>query len=76
MPKPKSPLLELTRCRIREFLREPEAVFWVFLFPLLLAVALGFAFREKAPDRTPVGVAAGPGAGPAAATPSPCATSG
>jgi ABC-type multidrug transport system permease subunit len=31
-------------------------VFWVFLFPVLLAVALGFAFREKAPDRIPVGV--------------------
>jgi ABC-type multidrug transport system permease subunit len=41
---------------MREFLREPEAVFWVFAFPLLLAVALGFAFREKPPDRIPVGV--------------------
>lgn len=59
---PSSALWQLTLCRIREFLREPEAVFWVFAFPLLLAVALGFAFREKPPDRIPVGVIDGPGA--------------
>jgi ABC-2 type transport system permease protein len=51
-----SPLLELTSARIKEFIREPEAVFWVFAFPVLLAVALGFAFREKGPDQIPVGV--------------------
>lgn len=51
-----SPLLELTKARLREFLREPEAVFWVFVFPLVLAVVLGFAFREHAPDPIPVGV--------------------
>jgi ABC-2 type transport system permease protein len=67
MSKRLSPLWELTVCRTKEFVREPEALFWVFLFPLLLAVALGFAFREKAPDRTPVGVVAGPGAERAAA---------
>lgn len=51
-----SPLLELTTSRIKEFIREPEAIFWVFAFPVLLAVALGFAFREKGPDQIPVGV--------------------
>ncbi|HEX4498246.1 MAG TPA: ABC transporter permease [Thermoanaerobaculia bacterium] len=51
------PLLELTSVRIKEFLREPEALFWVFAFPMLLAVALGFAFRAKGPDQIPVGVA-------------------
>jgi ABC-2 type transport system permease protein len=55
-------LRELTVCRMREFVREPEALFWVFIFPVLLSVVLGFAFREKAPDRIPVGVVAGPGA--------------
>lgn len=55
-------LRELTRCRILEFVREPEAVFWVFIFPALLAAVLGFAFREKPPDRIPVGVVAGPAA--------------
>jgi ABC transporter DrrB family efflux protein len=49
-------LVELTSARMKEFLREPEAVFWVFAFPLLLAIALGFAFREKPPDKIPVGV--------------------
>jgi ABC-type multidrug transport system permease subunit len=53
-----SPLLELTLCRAKEFLREPEAIFWVFAFPVLLAVALGLAFREKGPDQIPVGVVA------------------
>jgi ABC transporter DrrB family efflux protein len=55
---------ELTAGKVRDFLREPEAVIWVFLFPLFLAVVLGFAFREKPPDRTPIGVVAGPGAEP------------
>jgi len=55
-------LFELTLVRFKEFLRETEAVFWVFAFPVLLTVALGFAFREKAPDRIPVGVTEGPSA--------------
>lgn len=56
------PLIELTIIRLKEFLREPDAVFWVFVFPLLLTVALGFAFREKAPEQIPVGVVDGPAA--------------
>jgi ABC-type multidrug transport system permease subunit len=51
-----SPLLQLTLWRVREFLREPEAVFWVFAFPVLLAFALGIAFRNKGPERVAVGV--------------------
>ena len=59
-----SPLWELTVARSKEFLREPEALFWVFFFPVILAVALGLAFREKGPDRIPIGVVteAGPSA--------------
>jgi ABC-2 type transport system permease protein len=57
------PLVQLTRVRYREFFREPEAVFWVFVFPVLLAAGLGIAFRNRAPDRTVVGVVAeNPGA--------------
>jgi ABC-type multidrug transport system permease subunit len=41
------PLKELTLARIREFLREPEAVFWTYGFPLMLAVGLGIAFRNQ-----------------------------
>ena len=37
------PLIELTRTRILEFAREPEALFWVFIFPVLLAAGLGLA---------------------------------
>jgi ABC-2 type transport system permease protein len=50
------PLVELTRTRLLEFVREPEAVFWVFVFPVLLAVALGIAFRTKPVDRLRVAV--------------------
>lgn len=42
-----TPLYQMTIARFREFYREPAAVFWVYIFPLLLAVALGVAFRDK-----------------------------
>lgn len=60
-------LRELTSARVKEFLREPEAVFWVFLFPVLLAIVLGLAFREKPPDRIPIGVISGVRSQPAVA---------
>jgi ABC-type multidrug transport system permease subunit len=50
-------LVQLTLVRYREFMREPEAVFWVFLFPILLAAGLGVAFRNRPADRTKVAVA-------------------
>src|SRR5438552_8015465 len=50
------PLFELTRARFLEFIREPEAVFWVFVFPVIMALALGYAFREKPPEAAAVGV--------------------
>lgn len=52
-----SPLRELVLTRIRAFLREPEALFWTFVFPILMAVGLGVAFREKPADRASVAVA-------------------
>ncbi|HTT69079.1 MAG TPA: ABC transporter permease [Gemmatimonadales bacterium] len=57
-----SPLWQLTLARFREQLRQPEVLFWVFAFPLLLAVALGLAFRNRPPEVTRVGIEAGPGA--------------
>jgi ABC-type multidrug transport system permease subunit len=48
--------------RILELKREPEVVFWVFVFPLLLALGLGIAFRNKPADTTTVAVVEGPGA--------------
>lgn len=51
-----NPLLELVLARIREFVREPEAVFWVFIFPVLLALALGIAFRNRPAEKLRVAV--------------------
>lgn len=50
------PLEHLLICRLREFFREPEAIFWVYGFPVLLAVGLGIAFRDKPPDQVRVDV--------------------
>ncbi len=44
------PLVQLTLVRFREFWREPEALFWVFVFPILLAAGLGIAFRDRPAD--------------------------
>lgn len=43
-------LAQLTLMRIREFVREPEALFWTFMFPVLLALGLGIAFRDSDPQ--------------------------
>jgi ABC transporter DrrB family efflux protein len=60
-------LVQLTLCRLREFGREPEALFWTFFFPIVMAIALGVAFRNKGPDKIFIGVQNGPGADVAAA---------
>lgn len=49
------PLVQLFLARFREFLRTPEAVFWSYVFPLVMMVALGLAFRTG--DVPPVNVA-------------------
>jgi ABC-2 type transport system permease protein len=48
--------------RLLELKREPEIIFWVFGFPLLLSLGLGIAFRNKPADQIPVAVVAGPNA--------------
>jgi ABC-type multidrug transport system permease subunit len=53
---------ELSRVRVLLFLREPEAMFWVFAFPLILAAVLGFAFRDTEPANSKIAVVDGPGA--------------
>lgn len=50
-------LVELTLVRLREFLREPEALFWSFVFPILMTCALGIAFSSRAAERYVVGIA-------------------
>jgi ABC-2 type transport system permease protein len=54
------PLYELMMARLREFYREPEALFWVYGFPILLVVGLGIAFRNQPVERITVDVEAGP----------------
>jgi ABC-2 type transport system permease protein len=46
--------LHLLTARMLELKREPEVVFWVFVFPLLLATGLGIAFRNKPADASSV----------------------
>ena len=50
-----SSLYQLTATRFRLILREPEAIFWIFIFPILLAVGLGIAFRNRPADVLQVG---------------------
>ena len=56
------PLVHLSRVKFLEFVREPEAIFWVLVFPVLLSLALGIAFRAKTPEALTVAVCEGPGA--------------
>ena len=51
-----NPQLELIKMRLREFVREPGILFWVFAFPLLMAFGLGVAFRSKPPEKSRVSV--------------------
>jgi len=53
------PMVQLTLLKLRGLLREREALFWVFIFPLLMALALGIAFRGGGPDPLAVGVQQG-----------------
>src|SRR5215470_15788576 len=55
-------LWQMTRARTLGFVREPEAVFWVFVFPIVMAFALGIAFRNQKPQPLPVAVVPGAGA--------------
>ncbi len=62
-------LIQMILCRWRESLRQPEGIFWTFVFPALLAVALGVAFRGNArPDPSAVVVVQDAGAEAVAAS--------
>jgi ABC-2 type transport system permease protein len=56
------PLVELTLARLREFVREPEAMFWAFIFPIIMSVALAVAFPGQEARPALVGIADGAGA--------------
>jgi ABC-type multidrug transport system permease subunit len=63
-----TPFVQLTLVKLREYTREPEALFWVFAFPVLMTLALGVAFRSGDAAEVRVGVARGPQSAALAAT--------
>ncbi|MEJ2111751.1 MAG: ABC transporter permease, partial [Acidobacteriota bacterium] len=50
------PLRELLKSRMREFVREPSTIFWVYGFPVLIAIGLGIAFSNRPVDKVFVDV--------------------
>lgn len=50
---------ELALLRIRTFIREPEALFWTFGFPILMAIGLGIAFGGDGAAPVPVALVNG-----------------
>jgi ABC-type multidrug transport system permease subunit len=53
------PIVELTLTRLREFVREPEALFWTFVFPIVMSVVMAMAFPSRGARPVPVGIADG-----------------
>jgi ABC-type multidrug transport system permease subunit len=54
------PLWQLSLMRWRIFAREPSALFWTYGFPVVLALALGVAFRTRPPEASEIAVEASP----------------
>ena len=50
------PIVEITKARLKEFYREPGAMFWVFGFPVVMAMVLGIAFSSRPPEKPRVAV--------------------
>src|SRR6266851_3544974 len=57
---------QLVYVRFREYSREPEVLFWAFIFPILLSTGLGIAFRDRAPDKVFAAIVRSPDAQKAA----------
>lgn len=50
------PLFSITLARLREFIRRPESVFWVYFFPILMVAVLGIAFRNQPAEKFEVDI--------------------
>jgi ABC-type multidrug transport system permease subunit len=50
---------QMVLARLKEFYREPEAIFWVYGFPVILAVGLAIAFWNRPPESARVDVVQG-----------------
>ncbi|MFB3906411.1 MAG: ABC transporter permease [Acidobacteriota bacterium] len=57
-----APMLQLVLCNLKGFLREPEAIFWTYGFPLLMVIGLGIAFSSSSGQSIQFDVVEGPGA--------------
>jgi ABC-2 type transport system permease protein len=55
----RTPILQLIRCNVRLYIREPEAIFWTYGFPLLMIIGLGIAFDASRDQQTLVDIVAG-----------------
>lgn len=53
-------IYHITMTRLKEFIRRPEAVFWVYFFPVLMVIVLGVAFRNQAKETFDIDVVEGP----------------
>lgn len=62
LPRRYHGLWQLILARLREFCREPVAVFWVYVFPLIMVVTLGVAFRNRPLEKFEVAVQESEGA--------------
>jgi ABC-2 type transport system permease protein len=61
-PWSRRPMVQLFVARFKEFIRTPEAVFWSYVFPLVMMIALGLAFRSEPVEAIAIVVQKGPGA--------------
>ena len=57
--KGRHPLWQLLLMRLRALWREPSALFWIFVFPMLISIALGLAFRNQSLSTLTVAVVDG-----------------
>ncbi len=56
----RTPILQLIACNIKGYIREPEAIFWTYGFPLLMVVGLGLAFQTSGPESIDFDLVEGP----------------
>jgi ABC-2 type transport system permease protein len=61
-PWARRPMVQLFVARFKEFIRTPEAVFWSYVFPLVMMIALGLAFRSEPVEAIAIVIQEGPGA--------------
>lgn len=49
-------LIEMSKCRLREFCREPSAVFFVIMMPIVWMILLGLAFSNPKKEHYSIGI--------------------